>query len=98
MAHYKLNAPEITEQLQALPLWSLDEKSSAIRRQFVFADFVQAFNFMTQVAKLSEAHNHHPEWHNVYNKVNITWTTHDVQGLSHKDFVMADLCDQALGI
>jgi 4a-hydroxytetrahydrobiopterin dehydratase len=49
---------------------------------------------MTKIANASEQHNHHPEWLNVYNKINITWTTHDVQGLSIKDIQMASLCDQ----
>jgi 4a-hydroxytetrahydrobiopterin dehydratase len=95
MALQKLSTQEATEQLKALPLWTFDESSSAITRQFVFTDFVQAFNFMSQIAKLAEAHNHHPEWRNVYNKVSITWTTHDVQGLSRKDIELAGLCDQA---
>ena len=50
---------------------------------------------MTRVAFLCETANHHPEWSNVYNKVRITWTTHDVQGLSSNDIAMARLCDQA---
>ena len=61
----------------------------------VMADFMHAFAFMTQIAIAAEKHNHHPEWSNVYNKVCITWTTHDVQGLSANDIAMARLCDQA---
>jgi 4a-hydroxytetrahydrobiopterin dehydratase len=95
MALHKLSTQEATEQLKALPLWTFDESSSAITRQFVFADFAQAFSFMSQIAILAEEHNHHPEWRNVYNKVSVTWTTHDVQGLSRKDIELARLCDQA---
>ena len=95
MALQKLLAHEATAQLQPLPLWTFDEKLGAITRQFVFSDFAQAFSFMSQIAKLAEKHNHHPEWRNVYNKVTITWTTHDVNGLSSKDILMAALCDQA---
>jgi 4a-hydroxytetrahydrobiopterin dehydratase len=49
---------------------------------------------MKQIAIEAESHNHHPEWRNVYNKVTITWTTHDVQGLSMNDFDLAHICDQ----
>jgi 4a-hydroxytetrahydrobiopterin dehydratase len=56
---------------------------------------MQAFAFMTQVAIAAEKHNHHPEWSNVYNRVSITWTTHDVRGLSTNDSFMARLCEQA---
>ena len=58
-----------------VPLWSLDNDS--LKRDFVFANFVEAFGFMTQVALLAEKHNHHPEWNNVYNRVSIRLTTHD---------------------
>ena len=91
----KFTADEAKAQLKSLPLWAFDEKLGAITRQFVFSDFVQAFSFMSQIASLAETHNHHPEWRNVYNKVSITWTTHDVNGLSPKDILMAGLCDQA---
>ena len=92
---YKLNAEETAARLQGLPLWTLDAQGGAITRQFVLADFMQAFAFMTQIAIAAERNNHHPEWSNVYNRVSITWTTHDVQGLSDNDIAMARLCDQA---
>ncbi len=95
MALQKLNAEQAAEQLQALPLWTLDAKVGSVTREFVLADFMQAFAFMTQIAIAAEKHNHHPEWSNVYNKVLITWTTHDVHGLSSNDIVMARMCDQA---
>ena len=60
-----------------------------------FADFAQAFGYMAQVALWAEAANHHPEWHNVYNRLHITWTTHDVGGVSDNDIRMAHRCDQA---
>ena len=91
----KLDTAQATEALHALPLWTLDAEAGAIARDFVLADFMQAFAFMTQIAIAAEKHNHHPEWSNVYNKVRITWTTHDVQGLSSNDIAMARLCDQA---
>jgi 4a-hydroxytetrahydrobiopterin dehydratase len=90
----KLTSPECVQQLQKLPHWLLDEAQCTITRQFVFSDFIQAFGFITQIAMLAEKHNHHPEWRNVYNKVTVAWTTHDVNGLSTQDILMAGLCDQ----
>ncbi len=90
----RMNADEIAPNLESLPLWSLDTGLKALCREFRFSDFGQAFMFMTQVAKAAETHNHHPEWRNVYNKVWVTWTTHDVDGLSLKDIQMAKICDQ----
>jgi 4a-hydroxytetrahydrobiopterin dehydratase len=95
MALQKLDAAAAAEQLQALPLWTFDAKVGAITREFVLVDFMHAFAFMTQIAIAAEKYNHHPEWSNVYNKVLITWTTHDVHGLSSNDIAMARLCDQA---
>ncbi len=91
----KLDTQAAAEQLQALPLWTFDAKVGAITREFVLADFMHAFAFMTQIAIAAEKYNHHPEWSNVYNKVLITWTTHDVHGLSDNDIAMARLCDAA---
>lgn len=90
----RMNADEIAPNLQSLPLWSLDTGLKALCREFRFSNFGQAFMFMTQVAKAAETHNHHPEWRNVYNKVWVTWTTHDADGLSLKDIQMAKICDQ----
>ena len=91
----KLNPTEIDLELGALPRWALQSNGEAITREFVLADFMQAFAFMTQIAIAAEKHNHHPEWSNVYNRVIITWTTHDVDGLSSNDIDMAQLCDAA---
>jgi 4a-hydroxytetrahydrobiopterin dehydratase len=94
----KLNPQEVATQLLVLPHWTLDESGGAITRQFVTKDFIQAFAFMTQIAISSEKHNHHPEWRNVYNQVSVTWTTHDVQGLSANDIAMATYCDQVFDL
>lgn len=67
----------------------------AISREFVFADFAQAFGFMTQIAIQAEKQNHHPEWSNVYNRVTITLTTHDINGLSQRDIELALYADAA---
>ena len=94
MALQKMNAQELAQQLPSLQFWHLDGKLGSITREFKLADFVSAFEFMKQIAIEAENHNHHPEWRNVYNKVTITWTTHDVQGLSMNDIDMAHICDQ----
>lgn len=91
----KLTPSQVAELPQTLPGWSMDAQGAAISRTYVFGDFMQAFGFMAQIAIAAEKHNHHPEWSNVYNRVNVTWTTHDVSGLSSNDLAMARLCDQA---
>jgi 4a-hydroxytetrahydrobiopterin dehydratase len=83
--------------LTAHPHWSLDRDGAAITRHFVFADFAEAFGFMTRVAILAEKADHHPEWSNVYNRVTITLTTHDADGLSHRDAALAAQIDAILG-
>ena len=90
----QMHDPTALFQLSGLPHWSLDAQRGAITREFVLPDFVQAFAFMGQVAEAAEKHNHHPEWRNVYNKVTVTWTTHDAGGLTDKDIRLARLCDE----
>ena len=87
----KLNPDEIHERLSSLPDWRLHQ--GKLRRELEFSDFVCAFGFMTQVALVAEAHNHHPEWFNVYNRVNIDLSTHDVGGISERDFRLAEQID-----
>ena len=94
MALQKMSTLEIAQQLASLQLWHLDAKLGSVTREFKLADFVSAIEFMKQIAIEAESHKHHPEWCNVYNKVTITWTTHDVQGLSMKDIELAHICDQ----
>jgi 4a-hydroxytetrahydrobiopterin dehydratase len=72
-----------------LPGWALLEDRDAIRKTYKFADFSQAWGFMSRVALLAEAQDHHPEWENVYNRVAITLTTHDAGGLSERDLRLA---------
>jgi 4a-hydroxytetrahydrobiopterin dehydratase len=91
---HKLSEAERTEALQALPTWQYDAQRGAIAKTYQFTDFTQAFGFMAQVALAAEKHNHHPEWSNVYNRVSIVWTTHDVDGLSTNDLTLARWCDQ----
>lgn len=75
--------------LAAHPDWSLARDGMAIERKFIFADFSEAWGFMNRVALLAEKADHHPEWFNVYNRVEITLTTHDAGGLSQRDVDMA---------
>jgi 4a-hydroxytetrahydrobiopterin dehydratase len=88
-----LSEAERADALDGLPEWDYDEGRDAIVRTVVFDDFVQAFGFMTQVALVAEKANHHPEWTNVYNRVEILLTTHDAGGLSARDIELADAID-----
>jgi 4a-hydroxytetrahydrobiopterin dehydratase len=85
-----LDEAERADALDALPDWDYDEARDAISRRFTFADFSAAFAFMTRVALLAEKADHHPEWSNVWNRVDIVLTTHDAGGLSHRDISMAE--------
>ncbi|XP_003741913.1 probable pterin-4-alpha-carbinolamine dehydratase [Galendromus occidentalis] len=76
--------------------WTLVEGRDAIYKEIKFADFNEAFSFMQSVALLAEKMDHHPEWFNVYNKVQITLSSHDVQGLSKRDLRMANFIDELL--
>ena len=91
----KLSEAQVAVEMKNLPRWSLDSSVGAITREFVCKDFIQAFGFMTQIAINSEKRNHHPEWSNVYQRVRITWTTHDADGLTMNDIEMAQFCDAA---
>ena len=79
------------------PAGRLSDDGLAITRQFKFADFQQAFAFMTQVALAAERADHHPEWSNVYNRVDMRLTTHDAGGLTERDFALAAVADAAAG-
>ena len=84
-----LSEAEIAAALADLPNWMLREDGKAIHRTFTFADFSEAFAFMTRVALYAEKADHHPEWSNVWNRVNVFLTTHDAGGLSARDPAMA---------
>ena len=87
----KLTSDEIQEQLQGLDGWS--HRDGKICKDFQFADFSQAFAFMTRVAMLAEQQNHHPDWSNVWSKVHIGLNSHDVGGISARDFKLAKAID-----
>lgn len=85
------------DALDRLDEWDYDDARDAIARRFVFDDFSAAFAFMTRVALLAEKMDHHPEWSNVWNRVDILLTTHDAGGLSARDIAMADAIEALLG-
>ncbi len=88
----KLGKQAIESKLKTIPKWRrFDDK---LRRSFVFADFSEAFAFMTRVAFVAEKMGHHPEWKNVWNRVAIEITTHDAGGLTTKDFTFALAIDR----
>ncbi len=90
----KLTDSEIENALQDLEGWSRVEGKDAIYKSFKFKNFSQAFGFMSRCALLAEKMNHHPEWFNVWNRVDVTLNTHDVGGLSELDFKMATRMNQ----
>ncbi|KAF9121372.1 putative pterin-4-alpha-carbinolamine dehydratase [Mortierella sp. GBA39] len=94
MTLQKLTAQEQTDALAKLSAWSLVDGREAIKRTLQFKDFNEAFGFMTRVALYADKHDHHPEWFNVYNRVEITLATHDVQGLSIRDVKLAQFIDE----
>jgi 4a-hydroxytetrahydrobiopterin dehydratase len=88
-----LSEAERAEALDGLPDWDYDEARDAITRSLSFADFNAAFGFMARVALMAERADHHPEWLNVWNRVDILLTTHDAGGLSHRDIELAEAID-----
>ena len=83
----KLAEAEVAQRLSGLPGWSV--KAGKLHRELTFADFTQAFAFMSDVAREADALDHHPEWFNVYNRVVIDLTTHDAAGITTLDFELA---------
>ena len=92
----KLAAGEREEALKELGGWTMVAGRDAIQRSFKLKNFSEAWGFMSRVALLAESQDHHPEWFNVYNKVDITLSTHDAGGLSSRDVKLAKAID-ALG-
>ncbi|MFC4626363.1 4a-hydroxytetrahydrobiopterin dehydratase [Daeguia caeni] len=89
MADNKLAAEKIDEALAALDGWARMEGREAIHKSFRFRDFNAAFGFMAKVALYAEKHDHHPEWFNVYNRVDVTLATHSAHGITMRDIEMA---------
>jgi 4a-hydroxytetrahydrobiopterin dehydratase len=96
----ELDAAEVKQLLADHPAWELAREGKAITRTFQFKDFSQAWGFMSRVALLAETQDHHPEWFNVYAKVEVTLTTHDAGdsgGLSQRDAKLARAIDGIVG-
>lgn len=91
----KLDNAQKAKALAELKGWSHEAKRDAIAKTFVFANFVEAFGFMTKAALVAERMDHHPEWSNVYKTVNVLLTTHDAGGLTMKDVELARAMDAA---
>ncbi len=91
-----LGKEEVATLLQIRPGWTLSDDARSVSASFKFANFVAAWGFMTEIAIAAEAFNHHPEWSNVWNRVDITLTTHDAGGLTEKDVALARAIEAAL--
>ena len=92
----KLTDKAVDNALKSLAGWNHVEGRSAIEKRFKFKGFGQAWSFMSRIALLAERMDHHPEWFNVYNKVDITLTTHDAGGVSAQDIEMANEIEKFL--
>ncbi len=95
MKYEKLDAASIAARLSELQGWASARDGAAIEKTFVFRDFRQAFGFMTECALAAEKLDHHPEWFNVYKKVDVVLTTHSAGGVTELDFKLAVLMDLA---
>ena len=93
----KLTAAKRAEGLKGLKGWSAAKDRDAISKTYKFKDFIEAFGFMSSCALIAQEMDHHPEWSNVYNKVEVTLTTHDASGLTDKDLALAAAMDARAG-
>jgi 4a-hydroxytetrahydrobiopterin dehydratase len=93
----KLDDAALAQALDSLPSWQIDQQAGAIRRSFGFADFVEAFGFMTRVALKAQAAGHHPDWSNSYNRVEIALSTHSAGGITRNDIELAKAIDALAG-
>ncbi len=92
----RLTDAETAALATSLPGWSLTSGDKAIRREFRFGDFSEAWGFMNRVALLAEKQDHHPDWYNVWNKVRIELSTHDAGGLTANDVKLAQAINALL--
>ncbi len=95
MKHEKLSTEAITSSLDVLEGWKLEDDGLAIAKSFKFKNFGAAFAFMTEVAQAAERLDHHPEWFNVYNRVDVRLTTHSAGGVTALDFRLAEAMEKA---
>lgn len=90
----KMSQDQIAQALENLPGWAVADGREALMKSYSFTTFNQAFAFMTSVALKAEKMDHHPEWFNVYNRVDVTLSTHDAGGVTSKDLELAQFMDQ----
>jgi len=95
MARSKLPEDEVTRRLAEVAGWTVHD--GKLHREYKFADFVEAFGFMASAALVAERLNHHPEWFNVWNTVEIDLTTHDAGGITARDFELAAAMERLAG-
>jgi 4a-hydroxytetrahydrobiopterin dehydratase len=89
----RLEERELAVRLEALPSWRFERERQAIHRRIARADFIETFGLMTEIAIAAEKRDHHPEWCNVYNVLDVWLTTHDVGGVSERDLELAVIID-----
>lgn len=97
MARNALEGPAITEALALVDGWTLEHGATAIVKTFKFKTFSEAFGFMSRAALAAETLDHHPEWFNTYNKVEVRLSTHSARGLTQLDFALAKAMDDIVG-
>lgn len=97
MAPAKLERAEVEKLVASLSGWAVSDDGNGIRKTFTFADFNEAFGFMSRVALVAEKMNHHPEWFNVYKTVKVTLSTHDAGGVTELDGKLAKAMDAIAG-
>ena len=90
-----LSQAALDEALASLPDWTVAAGGAALERSYRFSDFLTAFGFMGRVAVYADVVDHHPEWFNVYNRVDVTLTSHDAGGITRRDIAMARFMDRA---
>ena len=90
-----LSQTALAEALASLEGWTMSEGGDALERTYRFSDFMTAFGFMGRVAVYADVVDHHPEWFNVYNRVDVTLTSHDAGGVTRRDIAMARFMDRA---
>lgn len=92
----RLTEAERDAALRALPAWTYDPTRNALHRHILFADFTEALDAMVRIGVIAERSDHHPEWTNVYNKLDIWLTTHDTKGISERDVKLASEIDRTI--
>ena len=90
----KLSDPQIETELKNLDGWKHDQSQNAITKTFKFKNFSQAWGFMSRIALIAEKMDHHPQWSNTYNSIEIALTTHDADGISSRDIKMASAIEK----